>query len=98
MIDEDDRRVMKRFEECIQKKNGSTYMTPMEYMVEIREEDEEQRVYKFRMPGNAIYLPEFILELDALEELTEVEINKFPQRMCSFKNLKVLTDDRIRAN
>ena len=70
-IDEDDHRVMKRLFK-------TTTMDATKSMVEIREEDEEHRVYKFRMPDNVDYLPEFILELDALEELTEAKINKFP--------------------
>ena len=67
-IDEDDYRVMDQ----ILPRNNSKYATTMDAtqaVVEIREEDEERRVYKVTMPVHIEFLLEPILELDALEIL-----------------------------
>ena len=44
-------------------------MEAAQEFVEIREEDEERRVYKLRMPNSIDFVPELILELDAPEVL-----------------------------
>ena len=100
-IDEEDYRIMYRIvlrirmKEIRQNESKLEYATTMDAiqaLVEIREEDEKRRIYKLHMSSDMDFMPELILELDALEvlEFQKLSIEDLPKWVVKLKSLKEL--------